>query len=65
MYHITPTQWALVDPICKSAGHDGRVFFLEHNEGITTPVEVSIEDNPMPPDVPAHYKDLWPLDPRD
>jgi hypothetical protein len=65
MYHLTPAQWRLIDPAYQ-VEFEGRLFFRDFDLTMTQHlVEVELTDTPPEPAVPEHYRDLWPLDPRD
>jgi len=69
MYLITEAQWDAISEKCKRVSQNGGQafkFFIEQDaDGRTAIVPVRVGNNPRVEEVPVHYKDVWPLDPRD
>ncbi len=67
MYRITLAQWDMIDPICKLTTANGSRFFRELDEQTheVVLVPVMIVEHAQEVVAPAHYGDMWPVDPRD
>ena len=69
MYRVTQAQWDAISEKCKRMSQNGgqsfRFFIERDDEGRPLGVPVRVGDNPRVEEVPAHYKDMWPLDPHD